>query len=88
MAWLAFLNVPSLQTIRFCMISRRSTKLVPSGITPICVGYQRSQRCLYTHILPDSQYCDGLRGPLILYDPEDPHKNLYDVDDGTPLFLL
>lgn len=29
------------------------------------------------------QYCDGLRGPLIVYDPHDPHKHLYDVDDGT-----
>ncbi|KAH9915687.1 Cupredoxin [Fomitopsis serialis] len=25
------------------------------------------------------QYCDGLRGPLIVYDPHDPHKHLYDV---------
>jgi hypothetical protein len=22
------------------------------------------------------------RGPLIIYDRNDPHKNLYDVDDG------
>lgn len=29
------------------------------------------------------QYCDGLRGPLVIYDPDDPHKDLYDVDDGT-----
>lgn len=21
-----------------------------------------------------AQYCDGLRGPFIVYDPEDPHK--------------
>ena len=30
-----------------------------------------------------SQYCDGLRGPLVIYDPEDPQKHLYDVDNGT-----
>ncbi len=30
-----------------------------------------------------TQYCDGLRGPLIIYDPNDPHADLYDVDDGT-----
>lgn len=24
---------------------------------------------------------------MVIYDPEDPHKNLYDVDDGKPLFL-
>ncbi len=28
------------------------------------------------------QYCDGLRGPLVIYDPNDPHRHLYDVDDG------
>ena len=28
------------------------------------------------------QYCDGLRGPLVVYDPEDPLKLYYDVDDG------
>jgi iron transport multicopper oxidase len=27
------------------------------------------------------QYLDGLRGPLIIYDPEDPQSHLYDVDD-------
>ncbi|TFK33823.1 laccase [Crucibulum laeve] len=25
-----------------------------------------------------TQYCDGLRGPLVIYDPNDPHKDLYD----------
>ncbi|KAJ7054968.1 laccase [Mycena amicta] len=34
------------------------------------------------------QYCDGLRGPLIIYDPKDPHKNLYDVDDATTIISL
>jgi iron transport multicopper oxidase len=29
-----------------------------------------------------NQYCDGLRGPLIIYDPKDPQKPLYDIDDG------
>lgn len=28
------------------------------------------------------QYCDGLRGPFVVYDPEDPLAYLYDVDDG------
>ncbi len=32
------------------------------------------------------QYCDGLRGALVVYDGEDgvndPHRALYDVDDG------
>ncbi|KAJ3862206.1 laccase 1 [Lentinula novae-zelandiae] len=29
-----------------------------------------------------TQYCDGLRGPLVVYDPQDPDADLYDVDDG------
>ena len=29
-----------------------------------------------------TQYCDGLRGALVIYDPEDPLAHLYDVDDG------
>lgn len=30
---------------------------------------------------------DGLRGPLVIYDPDDPHQDLYDVDDGLYLFF-
>ena len=29
-----------------------------------------------------TQYCDGLRGPLVIYDPDDPYLTSYDVDDG------
>ena len=29
-----------------------------------------------------AQYCDGLRGPLVIYDPDDPNTRLYDVDNG------
>ncbi|OAX34405.1 laccase [Rhizopogon vinicolor AM-OR11-026] len=35
-----------------------------------------------------TQYCDGLRGPLVIYDPEDPHRGLYDVDDETTIITL
>lgn len=34
------------------------------------------------------QYLDGLRGPLIIYDPDDPHKDLYDVDDESTIIQL
>ncbi|THH00638.1 hypothetical protein EW026_g1910 [Hermanssonia centrifuga] len=34
------------------------------------------------------QYCDGLRGAMIVYDPEDPHADLYDVDNGKRDILL
>ncbi|KAF9445940.1 multicopper oxidase [Macrolepiota fuliginosa MF-IS2] len=34
------------------------------------------------------QYCDGVRGALIVYDPNDPSKDLYDVDDETTIVTL
>ncbi|CAL1709847.1 unnamed protein product [Somion occarium] len=40
----------------------------------------------HSHI--STQYCDGLRGPLIIYDPRDPHRHLYDIDnEGTVITL-
>ncbi|KAF5360031.1 hypothetical protein D9758_007648 [Tetrapyrgos nigripes] len=35
-----------------------------------------------------SQYVDGLRGPLVVYDDEDPHLSLYDVDDENTVITL
>ncbi|KAF8229613.1 laccase [Tricholoma matsutake] len=35
-----------------------------------------------------TQYCDGLRGAFIIYDPDDPHKNLYDIDDESTVITL
>ena len=41
----------------------------------------------YSHY--STQYCDGIRGPLVIYDPVDPLANMYDVDDGKfPLLLI
>ncbi|KAH0585153.1 hypothetical protein H2248_008411 [Termitomyces sp. 'cryptogamus'] len=34
------------------------------------------------------QYVDGLRGPLIVYDPQDPLAHLYDVDDLSTIIQL
>ncbi|XP_006460625.1 laccase-7 [Agaricus bisporus var. bisporus H97] len=34
------------------------------------------------------QYCDGIRGALIVYDPEDPLKDMYDVDDENTIITL
>ncbi|KAG1847381.1 laccase [Suillus subluteus] len=35
------------------------------------------------------QYCEGSRGPIIIYDPLDPHLDMYDVDDtSTSLTIL
>ncbi|KAG2014957.1 laccase 5 [Coprinopsis cinerea AmutBmut pab1-1] len=35
-----------------------------------------------------TQYCDGLRGPMVVYDPDDPYKNEYDVDDVNTIITL
>ncbi|KAG6907013.1 hypothetical protein DXG01_010916 [Tephrocybe rancida] len=35
-----------------------------------------------------TQYCDGLRGAFVIYDPNDPYKNLYDVDDESTIITL
>lgn len=35
-----------------------------------------------------TQYCDGLRGPLVIYDPNDPHASLYDIDDESTIITL
>nr|ABW75771.2 laccase [Cyathus bulleri] len=40
------------------------------------------------HSHHSTQYCDGLRGPLVVYDPNDPHKSLYDVDDESTVITL
>lgn len=32
-----------------------------------------------------TQYCDGLRGPFVVYDPNDPQASLYDFDDGKDI---
>ncbi|KII86082.1 hypothetical protein PLICRDRAFT_115284 [Plicaturopsis crispa FD-325 SS-3] len=35
-----------------------------------------------------TQYCDGLRGALILYDRHDPHAHLYDIDNESTIITL
>ncbi|KAI0031190.1 laccase 6 [Vararia minispora EC-137] len=35
-----------------------------------------------------TQYCDGLRGALVIYDPNDPLADLYDVDDDSTIITL
>ncbi|KAH8825049.1 yellow laccase [Flagelloscypha sp. PMI_526] len=34
------------------------------------------------------QYCDGLRGPLVVYDLLDPHRLRYDVDDASTVITI
>ncbi|KAJ7783953.1 laccase [Mycena maculata] len=35
-----------------------------------------------------TQYCDGLRGAMVVYDPEDPYLSDYDVDDDSTVITL
>lgn len=41
-----------------------------------------SQGTFWYHSHYKAQYCDGVRGPLVIYDPNDPYLSLYDFDDG------
>lgn len=36
----------------------------------------------------EAQYCDGLRGALIIDDPDDPQQSLYDVDNDDTVITL
>ena len=44
------------------------------------VGSQTGTYWYHSHY--STQYCDGVRGPLVIYDPDDPLADMYDVDDG------
>lgn len=35
-----------------------------------------------------TQYCDGLRGAFVVYDPNDPHKSKYDFDNDDTVITL
>ncbi|KAF8351839.1 Cu-oxidase-domain-containing protein [Amanita rubescens] len=50
------------------------------------VGEQTGTYWYHSHVV--TQYCDGLVGPLIIYDPNDPLKGLYDVDDESTVITL
>lgn len=34
------------------------------------------------------QYCEGLRGPVVIYDPLDPYLDMYDVDDTSTILTI
>ena len=71
------------------MISVLVGRRVSDSFSLACVITVRSERSLlgtyWYHSHLGVQYCDGLRGPFVVYDPHDPHKHLYDVDNGELL---
>ncbi|TEB23091.1 yellow laccase [Coprinellus micaceus] len=70
----------------------------PAGVTqcPIAPGHsflykfrakgQAGTFWYHSHHL--SQYCDGLRGAIVVYDLHDPHRNRYDVDNPDTVITL
>ncbi|TFK22714.1 laccase 3 precursor [Coprinopsis marcescibilis] len=70
----------------------------PAGVTqcPISPGHsflykfraknQAGTFWYHSHYL--SQYCDGLRGAMVVYDPFDPHRFRYDVDNEATIITL
>ncbi|TFK21942.1 laccase 4 [Coprinopsis marcescibilis] len=49
-------------------------------------GYHPGTFWYHSHF--GTQYCDGLRGPLVVYDDNDPYKDWYDVDDEHTIITL
>ncbi|KAG6864209.1 hypothetical protein C0991_011545, partial [Blastosporella zonata] len=49
--------------------------------------YQQAGTYWY-HSHYESQYCDGLRGAFVVYDPADPYQDLYDYDNETTIITL
>ncbi|KAJ6537396.1 laccase [Mycena vulgaris] len=49
-------------------------------------GEQAGTFWYHSHL--STQYCDGLRGAMVVYDPEDPHLSLYDVDDDSTVLTI
>ncbi|KAB5591872.1 Oxidorectuctase [Ceratobasidium theobromae] len=43
---------------------------------------------MWYHSHLSSQYVDGLWGALVIYDPLDPHRRLYNVDNEDTIIML
>ncbi|KAJ3513766.1 hypothetical protein NLJ89_g2761 [Agrocybe chaxingu] len=52
------------------------------------VGVTQSAGTFWYHSHDSTQYCDGLRGAMVVYDPDDPHRSLYEFDDATTVITL
>ncbi|KAL0572350.1 laccase, multicopper oxidase, benzenediol:oxygen oxidorectuctase [Marasmius crinis-equi] len=62
---------------------------IPKGdsfLYDFSTGDQAGTFWYHSHL--STQYCDGLRGPIVVYDPEDPYLSLYDVDDGKSTYYI
>ena len=71
--------------ILFCMTSESLIKLVSENgqfVRYIRTAVKHLSGTFWYHSHLSTQYCDGLRGVLVIYDPHDPHRHLYDIDNG------
>ncbi|TCD64396.1 laccase, multicopper oxidase, benzenediol:oxygen oxidorectuctase [Steccherinum ochraceum] len=94
----SLMDSPDLRFWRMAYILDQSSLGISDFVTqcPITSG----DSFLYNFSVPDqagtfwyhshlaTQYCDGLRGAFIVYDPDDPHKYLYDEDNEDTIITL
>ncbi|KIJ50346.1 multicopper oxidase [Sphaerobolus stellatus SS14] len=52
----------------------------------LALGDQAGTFWYHSHL--STQYADGIRGPIVIYDPHDPQKYLYDVDSDQTIITL
>ncbi|TFK59556.1 laccase [Pluteus cervinus] len=62
--------------------------IIPGHSFTYQFGSPQQTGTYWYHSHLSTQYCDGLRGPFVIYDPQDPHKSLYDVDDESTILTL
>ena len=62
--------------------------IIPGDSFDYHFNVQNQSGTFWYHSHFNLQYCDGLRGPIVIYDPQDPYRFMYDVDDSTFLIIL
>ena len=63
-------------------LGRSSRIAFPAILASLRTEFLGFQGTYWYHSHYQAQYCDGLRGALVIYDPNDPHRRLYDIDNG------
>ncbi|PPQ79824.1 hypothetical protein CVT25_002978 [Psilocybe cyanescens] len=62
--------------------------IVPGNSFLYQFSTQNQAGTYWYHSHYSTQYCDGLKGPLVVYDPADPHRSKYDIDDESTIITL
>ena len=79
MVLLESLNAQLFREIRFCINFLSQIRPEPFGTIHIIVSLELAltQLGIKTTFCVETEYCDGLRGAFVVYDADDPYKNLY-----------